>query len=199
MIRSFEALYHNDPGFRADHVLAMRTSLPLPKYADFSRRTSFYNEVLARVGGLPGVVSAGYTTWVPLTNEGGASSIRLEGHPDPAPGHELIPNVRLISYGYIRTLGMKLIDGRLLDERDGTDTQPVALINQTMARNYWPGKIPSASGFTKATIRIGRGFRSSESSATFTRSRLTGRRGPRCTCPTCSSLRSSRTFSARSI
>ncbi len=149
MIRSFEALYHNDPGFRADHVLAMRTPLPLPKYADFSRRTSFYNEVLARVGSLPGVVSAGYTTWVPLTNEGGASSIRLEGHPDPALGHELIPNVRMISYGYIRTLGMKLVDGRLFDERDGTDTQPVALINQTMARNYWPGENPIGKRFHK--------------------------------------------------
>jgi putative ABC transport system permease protein len=149
MIRSFEALYHNDPGFRADHVLSMRTPLPLPKYADFSRRTSFYNEVLARVGGLPGVVSAGYTTWVPLTNGGGASSIRLEGHPAPAPGHELIPNVRLISYGYIRTLGMKLVDGRLFDERDGMDTQPVALINQTMAKNYWPGENPIGKRFHK--------------------------------------------------
>lgn len=149
MIRSFEALYHNDPGFRPDHVLAMRTPLPSPKYADFSRRTSFYNEVLARVGRLPGVVSAGYTTWVPLTNEGGASSIRLEGHPDPAPGHELIPNVRLISDGYIRAVGMKLIDGRLFDERDGTDTQPVALINQTMARNYWPGENPIGKRFYK--------------------------------------------------
>ncbi len=149
MIRSFEALYHNDPGFRADHVLAMRTSLPVPKYADFSRRTSFYDQVLTRVGGLPGVVSAGYTTWVPLTNEGGASSVRLEGRPDPAPGHELIPNVRLISFGYIRALGMKLIDGRLLDERDGTDTQPVALINQTMARNYWPSENPIGKRFHK--------------------------------------------------
>jgi predicted permease len=149
MIRSFEALHHNDPGFRSDHVLAMRTPLPVPKYAGFSRRTSFYDEVLTRVGGLPGVVSAGYTTWVPLTNEGGASSIRLEGHPDPAPGHELIPNVRLISYGYIRTLGMKLIDGRVLDERDGTNTQPVSLINQTMARNYWPGENPIGKRFHK--------------------------------------------------
>ena len=135
--------------FRADHVLAMRTSLPVPKYADFSRRTSFYDQVLTRVGGLPGVVSAGYTTWVPLTNEGGASSVRLEGRPDPAPGHELIPNVRLISFGYIRALGMRLIDGRLLDERDGTDTQPVALINQTMARNYWPSENPIGKRFHK--------------------------------------------------
>jgi predicted permease len=149
MIRSFEALHHNDPGFRADHVLAMRTSLPLPQYADFARRTSFYNDVLARVGRLPGVVSAGYATWVPLTESGGASVIRLEGYPVPAPGHELIPNLRFISYSYIRTLGMKLVDGRLFDERDGTDTQPVALINQTMARNYWPGENPIGKRFHK--------------------------------------------------
>lgn len=149
MIRSFEALYRNDPGFRAEHVLVMRTPLPLPKYADFSRRTSFYDEVLARVGRLPGIVSVGYTTWVPLTNIGGASSVRLEGRPDPAPGHELIPNVRLISYGYTRALGMKLIDGRMFDGRDGKDTPPVALINQTMARNYWPGENPIGRQFHK--------------------------------------------------
>ncbi|HKN60406.1 MAG TPA: ABC transporter permease [Candidatus Acidoferrales bacterium] len=149
MIRSFEALYRADVGFRPDHVLVMRTPLPSPKYAEFSRRTSFYDGVLTRVAALPGVVSAGYTSWIPLTNTGGASAIRLEGHPAPPPGHELIPNVRFVSTGYVRALGMKLIDGRTFDQRDGADTQPVALINQTMARNFWSGENPIGQRFHK--------------------------------------------------
>ncbi|HXW56466.1 MAG TPA: ABC transporter permease [Candidatus Cybelea sp.] len=149
MIRSFEALYHHDPGFRPSHVLVMRTSLPSPKYAESDRRVSFYTGVLSRVGRLPGVVAAGYTSWVPLTNTGGASSIRLEGHPAPPSGHELLPNVRLVSQDYMPAVGMRLIAGRVFDERDGPAGQPVALVNQTMARDYWPGENPLGQRFRK--------------------------------------------------
>jgi putative ABC transport system permease protein len=140
MLRSFEKLLHLDPGFRADHVLVVRTPLPRQKYEAFAPRVAFYSEVLARVARLPGVTAAGYTTWVPLTNSGGATGITLEGQPQPAPGEIPIPNCRIISDDYIRALGMKLIAGRVLDERDGTAAPPVALINQTMARNLWPGE-----------------------------------------------------------
>lgn len=140
MIRSLGNLYHLDPGFRAEHVLVVQTPLPRPKYADFARRAAFYDQVLARVGSLPGVVSAGYTTWVPLTNYGGANGITIEGHPEPAPGQMPIPNTRIVSKDYVRTLGMKLIEGRLIDERDSKGTQPVALINQAMARKWWPAE-----------------------------------------------------------
>ena len=140
MLRSFEKLSHLDPGFRADHVLVVRTPLPRQKYEAFAPRAAFYSEVLARVTRLPGVTAAGYTTWVPLTNSGGATGITVEGRPQPAPGQIPIPNCRIISDDYIRALGMKLIDGRVLDQRDGTAAPPVALINQTMARNLWPGE-----------------------------------------------------------
>ncbi len=140
MLRSFEKLSHLDPGFRADHVLVVRTPLPRQKYEAFASRAAFYSDVLARVARLPGVTAAGYTTWVPLTNYGGATSITVEGRPQPAPGQLPIPNCRIVSDDYIRALGMKLFDGRAFDERDGTAAPPVALINQTMARNLWPGE-----------------------------------------------------------
>jgi putative ABC transport system permease protein len=149
MIRSFENLYHLDPGFRADHVLVMRTELPKPKYAEAVTRTAFYGQVLARVSSLPGVVSAGYTTWVPLTNHGGATSITIENHAPAEAGEHLIPNARVISKDYTRALGMKLIDGRLFDGRDGSGTQLVALINQTMARMYWSGENPLEKRFKR--------------------------------------------------
>jgi predicted permease len=140
MIRSLQNLYHLDPGFRADHVLVAHTPLPYQKYKLFAQRNAFYDQVVANVERLPGVVAAGYTTWIPLTNPGGAMAITLEGKPEPARGQLLIPNVRMISKDYLATLRMKLIDGRLFEQGDGFGKPLVALINQTMAKNYWPGE-----------------------------------------------------------
>ncbi len=153
LVRSLQNLYHLDPGFRADHVLVMRTPLPRQKYESFVHRTVFYDQVLANVGNLPGVIAAGYTTWVPLTNAGGATGITIEGKPEPAPGNILIPNVRIVSRDYMRALQMKLIDGRLFEQRDAAGTLPVALINQTMAKNYWLGENPVGERFKEGTYR----------------------------------------------
>src|SRR5580692_4862536 len=147
MIRSLQNLYHLDPGFRADHVLVTHTPLPDQKYKAFARRTAFYDQVLAKVESLPGVVAAGYTTWIPLTNAGGAMGVTLEGKPEPAPGQARIPNVRIISKDYAAALGMKLIEGRLFEQDDGFGKPLVALINQTLARNYWPGEKPVGKRF----------------------------------------------------
>jgi putative ABC transport system permease protein len=73
--------------------------------------------------------------------------VTLEGKPDPAPGHALIPNVRIISKDYAPALGMKLIEGRLFEQGDGFGKPFVALINQTLARNYWPGENPVGKRF----------------------------------------------------
>ena len=140
MIRSFVNVVHLDPGFRADHVLVLRTPIQMQKYDTQARRTAFYDRILERVEHLPGVITAGYTTWIPLTNEGGATGITIEGHPEPAPGQTPIPNVRIVSRNYMKALRMKLIEGRLIDEHDGYGTQLIALINETMARNFWPGE-----------------------------------------------------------
>lgn len=153
MIRSFENLVHLDPGFRADHVLVLRTPVQMQKYDTQARRTAFYDQVLAKVEHLPGVLAAGYTTWIPLTNEGGATGITIEGHPEPAPGQMPVPNARVVSRNYMAALRMKLIAGRLFDERDGSGTPLVALINQTMARSFWPGDNPVGKQFKRGTFR----------------------------------------------
>jgi predicted permease len=153
MIRSFENLVHLDPGFRADHVLILRTPIQMQKYDTQARRTAFYDLVLEKVEHLPGVVAAGYTTWIPLTNEGGATGITIEGHPEPAPGQMPIPNARIVSRNYMAALRMKLIAGRRFDERDGSGTQLAALINQAMARSFWPGENPVGKRFKRGRFR----------------------------------------------
>jgi len=153
MVRSFANLVRVDPGFRADHVLVLRTPMQMQKYNTQAKRTAFYDQVLERVEHLPGVLAAGYTTWIPLTNEGGATGITIEGHAEPAPGQMPIPNARIVSRNYMKALGMKLVEGRLFDEHDGTGTQLVALINQTMARSFWPGEDLVGKRFKRGTFR----------------------------------------------
>jgi predicted permease len=153
MLHSLENLFHLDPGFRADHVLVMRTPLQIQKYGTRERRAAFYDEILQNVERLPGIIAAGYTTWIPLTNEGGATGITIEGHPEPAPGQIPIPNARIVSPNYMKAISMKLLEGRLFDESDGAETRGVALVNQTMARSFWPGENPVGRRFKRGAFR----------------------------------------------
>jgi putative ABC transport system permease protein len=146
-LESFAKLRGQDLGFRPDHVLVLRTALPRMKYAEARQKNAFFDGVLDRVTHLPGVTAAGYTTWVPLTNRGGASGITIEGQPEPKPGQMPIPNVRAVSKDYFSAMGFTLKAGRLFDERDGERTMSVAVINQTMARKWWPGEDPIGRRF----------------------------------------------------
>ena len=147
MIESFAKLRKLDPGFQAEHVLALRTPLPKPRYADFAKRSAFYDQVLERVSHLSGVVSAGCTTWLPLTNRGGASGITIEGRPQHPPGESDVPNTRMISKDYFRTLDVPLKQGRMFDDRDGAQTPLVAVINETAAWQFWPSENPLGKRF----------------------------------------------------
>jgi len=89
------------------------------------------------VRALPGVVSAGYTTAAPLTWKGGTNGFTVEGR-EQGPGQDA--NSRQASPGYMETMGIKLRQGRYFDDHDDLQAQPVAIINETMARQYWPGE-----------------------------------------------------------
>jgi len=148
MLRSFRRLYTQDPGFRADHVLTLQTFLPHPKYDDFARRTQFYREVVQRVETLPGVAGAGYVTDLPLAAWGDGTLVTIENRPVD-PKHMLISNIRVVTPDYFRTIGMKLLSGRLLAQTDGAEAPKSAVVNQTMARTYWPGLDPIGRRFKR--------------------------------------------------
>jgi putative ABC transport system permease protein len=147
MMRSFLNLRAIDPGFRADHILTMRTSLPQPKYKDLSRRIAFFDAVLERVRRLPGVVSAGYVSYLPLTMRGGADGFTVEGQPPRRPGEVNDANSRAVTPDFFRTLGVPLIAGRMIDTRDTSTSLLVAVINQAMAAAFWPGENPLGRRF----------------------------------------------------
>ncbi len=137
LIKSFFRLRTMDIGFRPENVLTVRTTLPPSRYADLPRRMAFYQQVLERVRALPGVSSAGYTTVVPMIWKGGSNGFSVEGR-SQSPGQDA--NHRQVSPGYMETMGMTLIQGRFFNEQDGPQSQPVAIINETMARQLWSGE-----------------------------------------------------------
>ncbi len=149
MLRSFINVRDLDPGFRPAHVLAVETELPFPKYKDVSRRNAFFEQVLDRVNHLPGVVAAGCTTWLPLTQDGGAGAIVIEGQPPLRPGQAMIPNLRMISDKYMQAIGMTLIKGREFNSSDGANTPKVAIINQAAAEKFWHSENPVGTRFQR--------------------------------------------------
>lgn len=147
MIESFAKLRALNPGFNTDDVLTFRIPLPEPKYTELPKRTAFYDQALERVNRLPGVTAAGFTTWVPLTNRGGANGFTPEGRPDPGPGRGNNSNTRVISKDYMRAMEIPLKAGRFFDDRDREGSPLVAVINEAMARQFWPGENPLGRRF----------------------------------------------------
>jgi putative ABC transport system permease protein len=144
LIRAFLRLRALDIGLNPENALTLRTDLPPNKYGELPKRDAFYRQVLERVRALPGVVSAGYTTAAPLTWKGGTNSFRVEGR-EPKPGQDA--QSRQVSTGYLETIGVKLRQGRFFDDHDGAQAQPVAVINETMARQFWAGESPLGKRF----------------------------------------------------
>ena len=137
LIQTLAKLHGQYTDLRAESLLTLRTTLPENKYQEHRRRVAFYDQVLARVQALPGVAPAGYSTTIPLEWAGGANGITIEGRL-PEPGNAWNANHRQVSAAYLQTMGIALRRGRYFTEQDDAQAQPVAIINETMARQYWP-------------------------------------------------------------
>ena len=108
MIRTILNLQAVDPGFRVDNVLTASVGLTAADYPTAERQNAFYREVLDRVGRLPGVVSAGFTTFLPYTVLIGAGPFTVEGRPGPADGSN-VAIFRYVTPDYLNTLGVPLL------------------------------------------------------------------------------------------
>src|SRR6185295_11527089 len=123
--------------FQPEKLLTMRTALASYKYGEHYKRLAFYDAVLERMEALPGVVAAGYTTSVPLSWKGGSNGFTIEGR-QAEPGGYWNGIHRQVSAGYFQTIGIALKQGRYFDNRDNKQSLPVVIINETMARQFWP-------------------------------------------------------------
>jgi putative ABC transport system permease protein len=143
MAQSFERLQHVALGFSPDNLLTMKMVLPASKYSEYGKRIAFADEVVERTRNLAGVVSAGTTTNIPLERETGYDAIfDVEGRPSPNPNDVPITAHRVVSPGYLETLGITLIRGRLINQNDRANSLPIVVVSEEFARQAWPGKDP---------------------------------------------------------
>ncbi len=143
LIQTFLKLRDQYSGLRPEKVLTLRTVLPRSKYSNQSQRAAFYSQVLERVKSLPGVVSAGYATSIPLAWKGGTNGFYPEGLNEQqarAGGLSYDANHRQVSTEYLKTMGIPIKQGRSFNDNDNEQATPVAIVNETMARQYWPGE-----------------------------------------------------------
>ena len=140
LIQTLFRLFNQYDVLKPEQVLTVRTVLPRAKYKELPQRIGFYEQVLDRVEHLPGVISAGYSTSIPLIWKGGTSGFFPEGIKDPLPGMAYDANHREVTANYLQTMNIALREGRYFTDHDNEKSMPVAIINETMARQYWPGQ-----------------------------------------------------------
>jgi putative ABC transport system permease protein len=142
LLKSFARLRQVSPGFDTANVLTMQLSLPQSRYPDEARQADFLRQVLRRLEALPGVRAAGAVAGLPLTGNFASRYFEIEGRPPRPAGEGLNTNFNLASPGYFRALGVPVIAGRQFDERDAAGAPEVVVINETMARRFWPDEDP---------------------------------------------------------
>ncbi|MGD2068703.1 MAG: ABC transporter permease [Gemmatimonadota bacterium] len=140
MVRTAWELRHVDPGFTTEGVLAVRFDVPTVRYAARDDVLAFYDRFLEGVEGRPGVERAGLIQELPLAGLSWSSQFQAEGWPEDRVGFEIIH--RRADRGYFEALDIPLVLGRLFGPADGPDTPPVVVINETFAREHFPGEDP---------------------------------------------------------
>jgi predicted permease len=133
--KSFYRLLHVETGMRAEHLATAMISLPRAQYAKDDQIWLLKKNLLQRVERLPGVISAGVASDLPVGSGDGMTIVQVVGKPELHKNDEVVG--RFLSPGYFSTLGARLREGRYFTEEDETTKLPVVIINQTMARKYF--------------------------------------------------------------
>jgi putative ABC transport system permease protein len=141
MIKSFLHLQKVDPGFNPDNALVVNLSLPQRKYPEDDQRSAFYSQLIQKVSTLPGVQSTGASCVLPLADDF-VLGFDIQGRPPYAPGDEPSTNYYAVSTDYFKAMGIPLLRGRLFTEHDSKSAPRVAIINEKMAKEFFPDEDP---------------------------------------------------------
>lgn len=141
MIKSFLLLTQVNSGLQPENVLTVDFSLQSSRYSHTATRAASFQQILHRVQELPGVDSAAVVADIPLTHNEDGLEFSIEGLPDP-PNQRREARFNIAGPKYFRTLGIPLLEGRDFSERDAGGAPPVVLINEAMARRFWPNANP---------------------------------------------------------
>ncbi|HYC69970.1 MAG TPA: ABC transporter permease [Opitutaceae bacterium] len=147
LLRSFWKLSQVETGLNADGLVSFRLSLPAGKYADGPALAAFQQRLAERLATVPGVQASSFTSSILLDRLHSSSIFTVEGRPNP-PGERRLELPRdVVSPDYFATLGIPLVEGRTFDQRDGQGAPLSAVINETMAKQFWPGQSPLGRRF----------------------------------------------------
>jgi macrolide transport system ATP-binding/permease protein len=136
-----KSLYHLlrvNVGFRPDHVAALDLAAPLSRYGKAEQQTMLQQKIVSRIASLPGVLSVGVTSQIPVTHNGNTTWFRIIGRPWHGE-HNDTPE-RDVSPDYFKAIGATLVRGRYFTESDEASKPNVIIVNQAMARQYFPGE-----------------------------------------------------------
>ncbi|HKV40931.1 MAG TPA: ABC transporter permease, partial [Blastocatellia bacterium] len=143
LLNTFHQLQRVKPGFDSQNLLTFRLSLPGTRYKDPDKIQSFYRELTARIGALPGVASIGVTSALPLSGDSFYAGVAIQGEPiQPKNPYPYVSSVYIVGPDYFRTLGIELLQGRCFNAGDASGSNQVVVVNQAFARNHFPNGNP---------------------------------------------------------
>ncbi|MBV8897093.1 MAG: ABC transporter permease, partial [Acidobacteriaceae bacterium] len=153
LIESFARISGMSTGVRSDHVLLFPLDLMPDKYESWQPRVTFYDDVLRRVAAIPGANGAAIASRVDLVSSGLTYIVQPEGQPDLGSRN---PGVRgrSVSPEYFQILGIRLLNGRIFNQRDTPQSLRVAIVNEAFAKKFFPGVNPIGKHLTYSTDRI---------------------------------------------
>ena len=150
LVVSFQGLLAIDPGFRTDRLMTASVGLPAHRYPGPEERLAFAQRSLARFSSLPGVVGAGVTNGLPFYGCCGTQPVHPTGY-ERRPGEAMgAPFQAIVDASYFETLEIPLLEGRFFDQRDTKESRPVVIIDDRLARRFWPNESP-----LEKTLHIG--------------------------------------------
>ncbi len=147
LVRSFLRVQQVNPGFEPKGVVTAGIALPQQRYSTGVKRLNFYQQLLLNLRNSPDVDEAGVVDYSPLSGSKSGVGFLPEGKPSPRPEDTPIVWLRFMSEGYLPSMSIPLIAGRMFSESDNPPAPPVAIVNRTLARRFWPGENPVGKRF----------------------------------------------------
>ena len=142
MMRSFMRLQHTSSGLNPENLLTLSLNAPVVKYDAMEKFYAFYKELLERIRAMPGVDAAGAASNLPLRGGSWEDSLTVEGYPALSVGQAPTINFNVITPNYFRAMGIPLLIGRDFNDADTGDSMKVTIIDERLAREYWPNESP---------------------------------------------------------
>ena len=142
LLRSFDRMQRTQPGFAPAHLLLADVPLSQAAYAKPEQRFEFFDLLLERARALPGVRAAGGASFLPMAGNGSIIHFNIYGRPPKSPGEFTASGYRAITPGYLETLAVPLISGRMIAQTDGEKAPAVVVVNSSFVRQFFRGASP---------------------------------------------------------